>query len=461
MKYLNFKLLFSFLAFGFIACDDNLDVSPEQNLLPEVATESPANIKAILNNIYGVARSGDSYAGGIGMASELLANVDDLSWNGTFVQPGEYDEKAMLADNVFVRDIWLNAYDISNQVNIVLANLDVFDNAEAKATTEGEAKFLRGLAYFDLVRLFSKPYVPGQANSQLAVPLVLEPVLDAEEITYPARNTVDEVYAQVINDLTEAYDLLPASHSSVNRYFADKYSAQALLARVHLQRGEFAQARDAANDVIENSGEVLESTFAEAFNNDENSSEDLFAMQVTSQDASEHAWNVYWAGRDFGGRVGNPDVSVEEPHFALYDDENDDRANFFYLTSPTSPTTSRVATTKWQYQFGNIPVIRLAEMYLIRAEANERLETEVGATPLEDINMLRARANASLFTAVTLEVILMERQRELAFEGFALFDARRLGRDVGEIAYNADRLVLPVPLREMDANPTLVQNPGY
>src|SRR5690606_31342685 len=105
-----------------------------------------------------------------------------------------------------------------------------------------------------------------------------------------------------------------------NGYFADKYTAQALLARVHLQRGEYAQARDAANDVIENSGAELASTFAAAFNNNENSSEDLFAMQVTSQDASEHAWNVYWAGRDFGGRVGNPDVSVLSPHYAKYDD---------------------------------------------------------------------------------------------------------------------------------------------
>lgn len=455
MKYLNFKLLFSFLAIGFIACDDNLDVSPEQNLLPEVATESPANIKAILNNIYGVARSGDSYGGGIGMASELLANVGDLSWNGTFVQPGEYNEKALLSDNVFVRDIWLNAYEISNQVNIVLDNLDVFDDEDERATTEGEAKFLRGLAYFDLVRLFSKPYVPGQPNTQLAVPIVLEPVLDEGAITYPARNTVDEVYAQVINDLTDAYDMLPESHSSADRYFANKYTAQALLARVHLQRGEYAQARDAANDVIENSGAALEVTFAEAFNNDENSSEDLFAMQVTSQDATEHSWNVYWAGRDFGGRVGNPDVSVLEPHYDKYDDENDDRANFFY-------TTSRgVATTKWQYQFGNIPVIRLAEMYLIRAEANERLETTIGATPLADINRLRRRANAGEYISVTLEIILMERQRELAFEGFALFDARRLGRNIGEIAFDANRLVLPVPLREMDANPTLVQNPGY
>ena len=360
-------------------------------------------------------------------------------------------KKTIVADNSFVSDIWLNAYEINNQANIVLDNLDVFEDEVDRATTEGEAKFLRGLAYFDLVRLFAKSYVSGQANTQPAVPVMLDPVLDASVIVYPSRNNADEVYAQVINDLTEAYGMLPESNS----YFADKYSAQALLARVHLQMGDFVNARDAANDVIENSGYSLTTTFAEAFNNNENSSEDLFAMQVTSQDVSEHSWNVYWAGRDFGGRIGNPDVSIEDPHYQKYDDDNDDRANFFY-------TTSRgVATTKWQNQFGNIPVIRLAEMYLIRAEANERLETEVGATPLDDINKLRFRANAALFTTVDLETILIERERELAFEGFKLFDSKRLGRDIGNIPFNADRLVLPVPLREIDANPELEQNPGY
>ncbi|MGA8855251.1 MAG: RagB/SusD family nutrient uptake outer membrane protein, partial [Christiangramia sp.] len=334
---------------------------------------------------------------------------------------------------------------------IVLSNLEVFDDETDRNTTEGEAKFLRALTYFDLVRLFSQRYDPDGANTQLGVPIVTEPVLDASAITYPSRSTVQEVYDFVLSDLTDAYSLLPAD----NDYFASKYSAQALLARVYLEMGNYEGARDAANEVIEESGASLTTTFAEAFNNSENSSEDLFALQVTSQDESEQGYNVYWAGSDFGGRIGNPDISVNEVHFDNYDDTGDDRANFFYVTDDGT------ATTKWQNQFGNISLIRLAEMYLIRAEANERLATEVGATPLEDINTLRERANASLFDSVDLETILMERRRELAFEGFALFDAKRLKMDVGDIDYNADRLILPIPLREIDANPELTQNSGY
>ncbi|MHB1146724.1 MAG: RagB/SusD family nutrient uptake outer membrane protein [Lutibacter sp.] len=452
MKKSNYiSIIISLLTLSFVACDDNLNIEPEQNLSPEVATESPANVKKILNNIYGVARDNSSYGGGIALASELLGNSGGISWNGTFVQPAEYNEKALLTDNSFVRNIWLNAYDINNEANIVLSSLDVFTDSNEKNVTEGEAKFLRGLAYFDLARLFAKPYVPNSQNTQLAVPIVLDAVLDASIITYPSRNTLEEVYVQVIADLKDAYDLLPDS----NDIYATKYSAGALLARVYLEMGDYDNARAAANDVINNSGLSLTATFDGAFNNGENSNEDLFAWQVTSQDASSNDFSTFWAGSAFGGRNGNPDVSITAQHFTIYNDPNDARALFFYVTSRGT------ATTKWQNQFGNIPFLRLAEMYLVRAESNFRKGTAIGDTPLNDINALRARANASLYTSVNLATILMERKRELAFEGFALFDAKRLGENVGSIPFNANQLVLPIPLREMDVNPNLTQNDGY
>jgi len=451
MRKLIYYTILSLLTLSLGSCDDNLNIEPEQDLSPDVATSSSSNIRNILNNIYNEARDNDSYGGGIAMASDLLGDNGDVSWNGTYTQPAEYSEKAIISDNVYVEDIWMNAYEITNPSNIVLANLDVFEDEDLRNLTEGEAKFLRGLAYFDLVRLFAKPYEKGQTNSQLAVPIVLEPVIDASGITKPPRNTVEEVYAQVLNDLNEAYSLLPES----NNTHADKYAVKALLARVYLQMGDYENARDAADEVIMESPYVLTSDFASAFNNNENSPEDIFAWQVTSQDESINSFNEFWAGQAYGGRSGNPDISINEEHFAIYDDPEDERGLFFYETSRL------VATTKWQSQFANIPFIRLAEMYLIRAESNFRLNTEIGASPTDDINVLRKRANASEFDAVDLDTILLERQRELSFEGFALFDAKRLKRSVGEIPYNSNRLVLPIPLREMDANPNLEQNPGY
>lgn len=449
-KYNGKTFLIAFVALLFVACDDNLTINPEQDITTDAAIKSPSNIKKILNNAYGDARASSNYGGGIALASELIANQGELYWDGTYVQPSQYDEKAILKDNSFVESLWLRAYKISNQTNIILNNLDVFKDASDKTITQGEAKFLRGLVYFDLVRLFSKPYIAGSVNSQLGVPILLEPNLDPAKITFPSRNTVEEVYKQVILDLTDAYSVLPAT----NGIYATKYSAAALLARVYLQKGDIVNARNMANIVITGSGATLASTFAKAFNNAENSTEDLFAWQVSSQDASANDFNVFWAGEDFGGRSGNPDISIEDEHFDIYDDSNDERANFFY-------EADNICTTKWKNQYGNIPFLRLAEMYLIRAEANFKAGTAIGLSPLDDINKLRDRSGASLYSSINLATILMERRRELAFEGFALFDAKRLKQNIGSLPFNANNLVLPIPLRETDVNKNLIQNEGY
>jgi hypothetical protein len=274
--------------------------------------------------------------------------------------------------------------------------------------------------------------------------------LDPSQIEFPKRNTLEEVYTQVIADLKDAYTLLPAT----NDIFATKYSAAALLARVYLQKGDYANARNMADIVINESSSTLTATFAQAFNNLENSNEDLFAWQITSQDASSNDFNVFWAGSAFGGRVGNPDVEILAQHWDIYDDPNDQRADFFY-------EAKWWCTTKWKSQFANIPMLRLAEMYLTRAECNFRLGTATGLSPVNDINRLRQRSGAALFVTVDLAMILMERKRELSFEGFALFDAKRLKQNIGSLPFNANNLILPIPRREMDVNPNLIQNDGY
>jgi hypothetical protein len=101
-------------------------------------------------------------------------------------------------------------------------------------------------------------------------------------------------------------------------------------------------------------------------------------------------------------------------------------------------------------------------MILIRAEANFRLGSATGATPLDDINSLRTRAKATNFTSVTLAQILNERVLELAMEGFAIHDIKRTKATIGgTYAWNSDLLVFPIPLRETDNNKLITQNPGY
>lgn len=444
---------------GLSSCDDNLDLDPEQSLDPETATSTAANIQNLLIGAYDLAGDNTLFSGDTQLGAELLANdnriqnenlLGDLAWRGTFQGPNEFNRKQMTAQNSFVVPYWTQAYATINQTNLVLDNIDVITDQDDADRVEGEAKFIRGIVYFELVRYFGLPYEAGQTNTQPAVPIVTQSVADASQIEFPARNTVQEVYNQLLADLQDAYNLLPDE----NGFLADRYAAQAMLARAYLQQGNYAAARDAANDVLTNSGHTLTADYEDAFNNDEDSVEDIFSWQITTQDGTND-FNTFWATREYGGRSLTGDITVEMPYFEIFDDPNDDRSNFFYAGNGT------VLTAKWQSQFANIPFIRLAEMHLIRAEANFREGSNLGLSPLDEINALRARSNAAPLGGLNLEDILAERKRELGFEGFTIHDLKRTQQDVAGIPYNANNLVMPIPQREMDANPNLEQNPGY
>jgi hypothetical protein len=156
----------------------------------------------------------------------------------------------------------------------------------------------------------------------------------------------------------------------------------------------------------------------------------------------------------FGGRDG--DIVIQPGHLALYDGADARRALFF-------TNAGRVFSGKWNNQYGVVNLIRLAEMLLIRAEANFRLTTAVGATPTADINTLRQRAGfgADYYATVTLNDILMERRLELAHEGHKLWDMKRLKLNIGVRPYTHPKLIFPIPFREREANPNLIQNADY
>jgi hypothetical protein len=158
--------------------------------------------------------------------------------------------------------------------------------------------------------------------------------------------------------------------------------------------------------------------------------------------------NTYFASSDFGGRG---DIYIELAHFELYE-PNDDRLNLFYDGERTG---------KWNNQFGNVNIVRLAEMYLTRAEANFREGTSVGDDPLNDINLIRERVDLDPLVTLTLDDILLERHLELAFEGHLIHDIKRTQSNVGDLTFDAPELIFPIPLRELNINPDLQQNDGY
>jgi len=435
-------LLLALAVFGFSSCEDSLEILPAQSISGEIAISTEANIQNILTGAYAENGEDDSYGGQLQLMADLLGKGEYITWVGTFIQPRQVANKNMLADNGFIGGYWNNAYAAINQANLVLDNLDIVTSStEERDRLEGEARFLRALGYFDLNRHFS--------SGSMGVPLRTTGISDYSVDLSTARASTTEVYDLVISDLTTAVSKLP----DANDFFADKYAAQGLLARVYLQLGRYGEARDAANDVLANSGHMLTSSFADAFNNDMDSSEDIFAIQVTSQDGANDLINHY-ADEQNGGRGG--DIEVNDAYVAIF--EADDERGSFFVESRQSGAR---LTAKYTNQFGNIPLIRVAEMHLIRAESNLREDTETGLSPLDEINALRGRSGASALDDVDLDDILLERDRELGFEGFFIHDIRRTGRNEGDFTFDADELVFPIPQNEIDTNPSMEQNPGY
>ncbi len=443
-----YKLTYVFSIFLLLlACENELEINPTNNLPGELAFSSEANISAILIGAYDEAGQAASYGGDLQIFTDLLGASNQVFWLGTFQAFRQAFQKNIFIDNGFVDDIWSNAYETINQANLVIDNLEtVTSSPEEKNRIEGEAKFLRALNYLDLVRNYGSSYVAGQSNTQPGVPLRLVGIVDYAESQEIARSSVEEVYNQIIADATDAYNLLPSS----NGFYADRYAAQALLARTFFQQGDYAAARDAANDVLLNSGHSLVSSgFAGAFNNDTDSSEDIFAFQVTSQTGS-HTLTNHYASEGDGGRGG--DIVIEDTYLALFDDPNDERRNFTYI----NPDNDRRLTLKYTNQFANISIFRIAEMHLIRLESNFRVGTSIGLAPLDEINALRARSSAAALSGpLTLDLIFNERQLEMAFEGFILNDSKRTQRSVGSIPWNDDSLILPIPQSEIDTNPLI------
>jgi starch-binding outer membrane protein, SusD/RagB family len=455
---INFRQLSIVALSAFImgSCDDKLNVNPTQTISSDQALKTEGDINATLIGAYDGIQNVSVYGGDMQVLTDLTGNSEDIQFTGTFAGLSDAYQALMNANNSFARDTWIASYNAINRTNNVLANLDKIVSSPAnKSKVEGEALFLRAAIHYGLVRLYAKAPGDGDINTNLGVPLILTPTDVIEDASYVSRATTKAVYDQVIADLNKAESLLPSS----NQRYATKWAAAALLSRVHLGLGNFAEARDAANRVITGSGKTLAAEFSGLWFTQINlggtpPGEYIFWSEVTTQDGT-NSINTYF-GRTISsipGTAGRSDCKIRSSHLAKY--EAGDARNYFILSGGFNYTRKHLD------RFGDVPIIRLAEMYLTRAEANQRLNTTVGATPLADVNTIRTRAKLPALTDVTLDQILKERYLELAFEGHNLFEKRRLKQNLGTIAWNSPTLIFPIPQRETDVNKNLVQNEGY
>jgi len=439
-------VLFSLLL---VACDKKLDIQPTQSIDETNALATAQDVKVTLTGAYDGMSSTNVYGGGFQYTSELLGDDREIVFGGTFSTLDELWRKTVTTGNTQVAATWLSSYAAINRVNNVLSALNVLSDGD-KGQVEGEARFIRGAIYFGLVNLFAKTWGDGDNGVNLGVPLVTTPTRVITDADNRSRASVQAVYAQILEDLTKAETLLPATGANDDASRATRIAASALLARVYMTQGNYALALAAANRVITSGIRKLETNFADIFATGGASNEIIFRIAVSDQDGS-NAMNTFYAPATFQGRG---DMRVQTKHLDLYN-AADVRGKFFVKAG------TNTYTRKFLDRFADVLVIRLAEMYFTRAECNVRLNSSTGATPLDDVNATRTRAGLPALSAVTLAAVLMERKLELAFEGNQLYDVKRNKLSVGGKAYNDNALVLPIPQREIDTNKNLVQNAGY
>ena len=470
----SFKKIFTLLLLvvAFWGCEDFLDIQPQQSIDSEYALTTPENVKATLVGAYLEVRSRWTFGSQFNEYSELLASSGHLQHVGSHAQPREILDKSIAVNNSYVESSWVASYRIINTVNHVLDAVNIIEGPEHDKV-RGEALFLRGMTYFELTRLWGLPYMPGIQNDQPGVPLILSPTNSPSEAIPVARNSVEECYSQVISDLTAARDLLPET----NGVFANTYAASAVLSRVYLQMSQFSDAAEEANRVIESERFALHSQPMAAHNNSQNTQEDIFALQnsLTS--------NSIWLTERYASLngMGRGDYQFTPAFLGLFHEDDlrgklqdDTKPNYvqeninrMYYIGVGAIRNGGINTYKWANYYTIIPLIRLSEMYITRAEANFELQQSgnsiVGdAQPVDDINSLRARASAPLFSgSITIEDIRLEKYIELCWEGHRLHDLKRWQMNIGNLPYDAGNLILPIPISELETNPLLEQNPHY
>lgn len=443
MKKINKLLVIvAVISIIFTSCTDVLDVEPKMELSDQTALTTTFGLQTAIIGAYDRLQSGNLYGGRIWVAGDMLAeNVQKSGQSALVYEEIQMMNKNMSPDNLITAEFWSDAYTTINLVNQVIAAIpeveasgDV-DIADSKDRIEGEALFIRALLDFDLVR-----YI-GNTKTGEGVPLITEPTgVDGK----PARATIDSVYSQVITDLKRAAVLLPG----VNDDRATSWAAKALLSRVYFFQKDYTNAAIQATDVIENSGFELADSVQQNYT-PTISKEIIFAIMSTSTDVSCGTLNMYYRIKSTPRFSPSNDIIS----YMTYGGNTDQRLLQFF----TKESDGKFYTKKFDDRYMNVPVIRLAELYLTRAESRFNINPS-DAVVLHDINILRKRANLTDLTAVTSSAIYLERTKELVFEGDNFFNMKRLEKKIAGYEWDDVKLLYKIPQRERDVNPNLTQN---
>ena len=432
----------------FSGCSSELlDIEPVFALSANAVFVDQAGANAAVLGMYNGLAGGNNLGYRMNVVGDIAS--DDVTHTGSFFSWRDLNARNWDQTNGEFTATWNAAYNTINRANNILASVDAIDMPQAaKDQFKGEALFARALDHFNLARYYGD------------VPIVLTPTsAPIDESYFVSRDPRDQVYQQVEADLTQAISLLPATYSTNNntRHRATRGAAQALLARLQLYRGNFAQAAAAATEVISNPAYAL--TTFEAQVATKGTTEAIFELFF---DPNNQNPVTFWYGRSNGGRF---EFGATAELWNAFE-----AGDLRRVSSITEEVPDVFVNNKFRDNAtgtDGVHILRLAEMYLIRAEARVRTGDFAGASL--DVQTIRRRAfgdTSLVYTLPTTETeaidaILAERRLELAFEGHRWHDLVRTGRASSVLNITAGQNLMPIPQSAIDVNANLTQNPGY
>jgi hypothetical protein len=431
------------------SCKKFLDISPRDAVSDQVAIIDKASAETAVRGMYR-ALAADNYYGSAFQSIGYLSG-DNIQWTGSQSIVQQFISHDVRAENATIASVWAAIYATINAANNVIAKVPVVTDPNlpqsAKNQLTGEAYFVRALAYFDLARTWG------------GVQLTLSPTVSSTGKNGIRRSSLEQTYAQVLSDLNAADTLLPLP-AVQNPYRANRETVWALRARYHLYRKEWALAEADATQVLNDTRNysLLKPYSAFFANNVVGTRESVFELNYSATYTNGHRnyWQPpanggtrQWAPNDaFVALVNDPKTGGNRNALVARTAQGLWYGNLYYRSPATDPAY----------------VIRIAELYLIRAEARAQLQNLDGAR--SDLNAVRDRAGVPASTAATQAELLLaienERRIEFAFEPHRWFDLVRTGRAAAVLGLtDASKYVLPIPVNELNVDPSLEQNPGY
>ncbi|WP_113660955.1 RagB/SusD family nutrient uptake outer membrane protein [Pedobacter nanyangensis] len=483
-KFLIYGLLVGSL---FASCEKMVEIEPKNQISPNVVFTDLNGFQAVLNSAYQRLIGFDYYGRDFQLMGDALG---DNIYTAVNLSGGRYNSVNINAPGAHY-NIWGTAYLIINEVNLILDKIDALSvpasKTADKARVKAQALALRALVYFDLARVYGYepstiPTTGPGANFNKSVVLRLKGTDDVTKATPMVRATVQEVYKSIMDDLTASiniFNTLTVSTTASSAYTLNKAAAYALRGKVQLYERKYLEAI-ADFDVAmtpANTQARLATNYVGAFAAATNT-ESLFELVITpaTQMANVTGPNSSLYSYTHPTNAGPTPMStyggqtVSDELFALFETTDQRYAMFFKQGSPIRTWSHKYSGARAVYT-DNIPVIRYADVLLMKAEAQAGLTQYLDASnTVKTLRTARSASTTGVPTDATIvSYIQDERRRELFFEGHRWFDLKRLGNGItkpaaiagGTIPTNDHRLLAPLPTTEVQLFPALPQNPNY